>query len=115
MTPLNIVSCATFAAGLGAILYVLAGYPLLLQRVARRQSRTIQKDDTLRTVSIVIAVRNGEKFIGKKLQSLLSANYPRELMQVTVVSTTAPIKSCAASNPMAWRSFALSAAASRQR
>lgn len=86
MTPLNIVACAVFAASSAAILYVLAGYPLLLQRVARRQVRTIQKDTALRTVSIVIAVRNGEKFIADKLRSLLSANYPRELMQITVVS-----------------------------
>jgi biofilm PGA synthesis N-glycosyltransferase PgaC len=58
----------------------------MLQRVARRQVRTIQKDNVLRTVSIVIAVRNGEKFIAEKLRSLLSANYPRHLMQITVVS-----------------------------
>jgi biofilm PGA synthesis N-glycosyltransferase PgaC len=86
MTPLTVIFCATFAASFGAILYVLAAYPLMLQRTARRQVRSVQKDNILRTVSVVIAVRNGEKFLAEKLRSLLSANYPRELMQITVVS-----------------------------
>lgn len=86
MTFWNLVSGTVFLFSGGLILYVLAGYPLLLARIARRQTRTIQKDAVLRQVSVVIAVRNGEKFLAAKLRSILASNYPRELMEITVVS-----------------------------
>jgi len=86
MSILNIFSLAVFATSTTAILYVLAGYPLLLARIARRRGREIKKDSVGRTLSIVIAVRNGEAFLKAKLQSLLASNYPRELMEITVVS-----------------------------
>lgn len=86
MDGISVASSVVFCGSTGAILYVLAGYPLLLARVAKRQIRTIRKDAAERTVSIVIAVRNGEKFLESKLQSILTSDYPRELMQITVVS-----------------------------
>ena len=51
-----------------------------------RMEKPVRKDSALRSVSIVMAVRNGEKFIERKLRSILGLNYPRELMQVIVVS-----------------------------
>jgi poly-beta-1,6-N-acetyl-D-glucosamine synthase len=69
-----------------AILYVLVGYPLLLALVARRFSKPVRRDELLRTVSVVIAAHNGEKFLPAKLRSVLELNYPRELMQIIVVS-----------------------------
>ncbi len=86
MAVASLVASAVFVASTSAILYVLAGYPLLLARIARRQVRTIQKDDTERTVSVIIAVRNGENFLAAKLNSILASNYPRDRMQITVVS-----------------------------
>ena len=86
MTALATFSTAVFAASTAAILYVLAGYPILLARLARRKVCDVKKDKILRTVSVVIAVRNGEKFLAAKLQSLLASNYPSELMEISVVS-----------------------------
>jgi len=40
----------------------------------------------LRTVSFVIAVYNGEKFLERKLKAIFEQNYPRELIDVLVVS-----------------------------
>ena len=68
------------------IFYVLIGYPLLLKRIADRHENPIHKDDHFRTVSIVVCVRNGEKFIAQRLRSILALNYPRELMEILVVS-----------------------------
>ena len=39
------------------IFYALFGYPLLLDWVARRSENPVDKDDKLRSVSFVIAVR----------------------------------------------------------
>ena len=86
MTLWNLISGAVLLLSGSLIIYVLAGYPLLLARIARRQTRTIQKDAALRRVSVVVAVRNGEKFLAAKLRSILACNYPRELMEITVVS-----------------------------
>ena len=66
--------------------YALFGYPLLLDWLARRANNPVHKNDKLRTVSFVIAVYNGEKFLERKLKSILSLNYPRELMDILVVS-----------------------------
>lgn len=68
------------------IAYVLFGYPLLLAWLARRASKPLQKRLEPRTVSILLPVRNGERWIGDKLNSILELNYPRELMEIIVVS-----------------------------
>lgn len=75
-----------FAACALAIAYVLAGYPLLLGLLARYRARPVQKRLEPRTVSIIIAVHNGEMFLRNKLRSVLALRYPRELMQILVVS-----------------------------
>lgn len=77
---------AVFLISVAAVLYTLGGYPLLLAQIARRRRNPVRKDDVLRTVSFVIAARNGEKFIAAKLRSILALNYPRELIQIIVVS-----------------------------
>lgn len=76
----------SFCALLAVVLYALAIYPILLGLVARRHDHPIQKDSQLRTVSFIVPVHNGEKFLGTKLRSILALNYPRELMQILVVS-----------------------------
>lgn len=82
----HILSIATFVLSIGMILYVLAVYPLLLAKLAGRNGQEIQKDKVLRTVSIVIAVRNGAAFLAAKLESVLASHYPAELIQLIVVS-----------------------------
>ena len=80
------ISLLIFFGLFAVILYVLAGYPMLLRSMARRHSRPVHRDDVLRSVSIVVPVYNGEKFLKKKLQSLLELDYPRHLMEILVIS-----------------------------
>ena len=77
---------AIFLSALGLIVYTLFVYPLLLGLIARRNYKPILKDAGLRSVSFVIAVRNGEKFLAQKLHSVLALNYPRDLIEILVVS-----------------------------
>ena len=83
---MQILSITVFAFACAVIFYVLFGYPLLLGWLAKRANNPVHKDDKLRSVSFVIAVYNGEKFLERKLKSIFSLNYPRELMEVLVVS-----------------------------
>jgi cellulose synthase/poly-beta-1,6-N-acetylglucosamine synthase-like glycosyltransferase len=68
------------------VVYVLAGYPLLLAWLARRNAKPVLRDAKLRPVSIVIAVRDGERWMEHKLRSVQELDYPKELMEVIVVS-----------------------------
>ncbi len=72
------------AAALG--FYIVLGYPLLLGLVARLWPKPVLKSRQRKTVSVVIAAYNGERFIGAKLDSVLALDYPRELMEIVVIS-----------------------------
>jgi biofilm PGA synthesis N-glycosyltransferase PgaC len=68
------------------IIYVLVGYPLLLHLLARRFERPIRKHRLSKTVTVLLPVHNGERWIRKKLESILALEYPRELMEILVLS-----------------------------
>ena len=68
------------------VVYVLAGYPLLVMLWARVRPRPIVKRPTERSVSVLLPVHNGEPWIGAKLASLAALDYPRHLLQIIVVS-----------------------------
>lgn len=86
VTPFELLSTLVFAASSLLLLYLIAGYPVFLAWQARRTQRPVRKDAVLRPVSVVIAVHNGAQFAAEKLNSILALDYPRELMQILVVS-----------------------------
>jgi len=74
------------ALATAVIVYALAGYPFLLTRCWRRPL-PVRKDFNFHpTVSVIMAVHNGEAFLGKKLESLVALNYPAGLLEILVVS-----------------------------
>jgi cellulose synthase/poly-beta-1,6-N-acetylglucosamine synthase-like glycosyltransferase len=75
-----------FALSCIFLLYVIAGYPLLLLILAKIFRKPVRKADNLPSVSIVIPVRDGAAYIHRKLDSILALDYPRELLEVLVVS-----------------------------
>jgi biofilm PGA synthesis N-glycosyltransferase PgaC len=75
-----------FLASTAFVAYVLAGYPILLAAFARIKAKPIQKRFEPRAVTIIVPVRNGARFIGAKLASLLASDYPTQLLDVLVVS-----------------------------
>jgi cellulose synthase/poly-beta-1,6-N-acetylglucosamine synthase-like glycosyltransferase len=80
----------SFAAAvfLGSVVfagYAIAGYPLLLGWLSRR-GRPVTRVFEPRTVTVIVAVRNGEYFLRAKLESILGLDYPRELLEIVVVS-----------------------------
>jgi len=68
------------------VVYILVGYPLLL-KAWRSFGPPVRKDSTFTTtVTAVLAVYNGGAFIGRKLDHLLSLDYPAGLLDIVVVS-----------------------------
>jgi poly-beta-1,6-N-acetyl-D-glucosamine synthase len=80
------VPIVLFALGAAFVIYVLFGYPLLLAIRSRRGHRPVRKELEWRTVSVVLPVRNGERWIRQKLQSILALNYPHDLIEILVIS-----------------------------
>jgi cellulose synthase/poly-beta-1,6-N-acetylglucosamine synthase-like glycosyltransferase len=72
----------------GALLFhTVAGYPMLLALRRGGGRPPVAKDPAFETtVSVVMAVHNGESMIRRKLEVLLGLDYPRELMNIIVIS-----------------------------
>jgi len=83
MMPFGVVAFVMLSA---TAFYIIAGYPLLLAWRARQRERPVAKRLVLQPVSILIAVRDGEKFLAAKLDSILQSDYPRELLEIIVAS-----------------------------
>jgi biofilm PGA synthesis N-glycosyltransferase PgaC len=75
-----------FCLSAAILLYVVVAYPLLLLIFSRFAARPIRKELSYRSVSIILPVRNGERWIEAKLRSILELDYPRSLLQILVVS-----------------------------
>jgi cellulose synthase/poly-beta-1,6-N-acetylglucosamine synthase-like glycosyltransferase len=75
-----------FLASVALMLYVMFGYPLVLALLSRLAPKPIVKGDVLKSVTVVVAVHNGAKFLRDKLNTIVALDYPRELLQIMVVS-----------------------------
>lgn len=75
-----------FLISAGFVAYTLAGYPMLLAAAARFRRRPVEKRFEPRTVTILLPVRNGERWLRAKLESLVALRYPAELVQIVAIS-----------------------------
>jgi len=77
---------ALFCAGLALPLYTLFVYPALLGLLSLWRTRPVDSKPQRKTVSVIIPVRNGERFLAAKLRSVLDLEYPKDLLETLVVS-----------------------------
>lgn len=82
MTPAAIV----FLISSSLAGYVLIGYPVLLALLARYFGKPPVKRELAESVSVIIAVRNGERWLSAKLDSVFGLHYPADKLEVIVVS-----------------------------
>lgn len=73
-------------AGLGLVVYVYAGYPTLLWLLAKLREKRIHRAAITPAVSMIIAVHNEESVLSQKLENALALDYPREQLEILVVS-----------------------------
>lgn len=76
----------TFWTLAALVVYVYVGYPLLLFVVGRVFSRPVLRKDIEPRVTLVISAFNEEEVIAEKIRNSLKLDYPRESLQVLVVS-----------------------------
>ncbi|MGA2772472.1 MAG: glycosyltransferase family 2 protein [Bryobacteraceae bacterium] len=81
------LAAVLLAVASAIVFYIIAGYPILLAFFTRRAAPPVRKDKNFRaTVSVLMAVHNGEEFIRGKLECLLGLDYPAHLVEILVVS-----------------------------
>jgi len=79
-------AAAVFLAAAAALAYVLVLYPVLLGILRRTSSRPVLRGPELPSVSVVVPVHNGEAFLEGKVRSLLALDYPKDRLEILVVS-----------------------------
>ena len=80
------IALVLFLLSVFVVVYVLAGYPLLLALTPTRKRVRAGTPKIWPRVSIILPVRNGERWIRSKLESLLALEYPHELLDIIVIS-----------------------------
>ena len=76
-----------------AALYVIVGFPVLLAMQARWRNKAVAAAPFHATVSILLPVHNGERWLEQKLENLLVLDYPRELIEIFVISNASTDRS----------------------
>ncbi len=64
------------------IIYVYAGYPILVALLARLRSKVVEYPAFTPKVSILIAAYNEQEVIAAKLENTLALDYPPESLQI---------------------------------
>ncbi|HWP99051.1 MAG TPA: glycosyltransferase family 2 protein [Vicinamibacterales bacterium] len=75
-----------FWLSLAVIAYIYAGYPLLVWLLGRLRRMTVRKTDFEPFVSILIAAHDEEAAIAQTIQNKLDLDYPRDRLEIIVVS-----------------------------
>lgn len=70
----------------GLVGYVYFGYPLALWGLARLRPRKVFSANITPTVTLLISAFNEEHTIGPKLENTLSLDYPKDKLQIIVIS-----------------------------
>jgi cellulose synthase/poly-beta-1,6-N-acetylglucosamine synthase-like glycosyltransferase len=78
---------AVFWFSVGVIFYVYAGYPALLYFFTRKRGHTKQVGGlSLPRVTLLVSAYNEKTVIAHKLKNALALDYPRELLEIIVIS-----------------------------
>lgn len=68
------------------IAYILVGWPVLVAIWSKLFPHPIRKEFQPRTVTVLMAVNNGEKYLATKFNSFFQLDYPAELLDFVVIS-----------------------------
>lgn len=75
-----------FWLSVGSIFYAYVGYPLVLMAFSPFLRKPVQKGEGTPRVTLIVSAYNEEATIARKLENSLTLDYPRELVEVMVVS-----------------------------
>ena len=88
MSTLLVIAIATVG-------YTYLGYPLLIALLTRfRRPRPLPRGGSTPTVSVLVPVYNGARYLPEKLRSLLEMDYPEDRLEIIVYSDGSDDESC---------------------
>lgn len=79
------MSCV-FWTSILVLLYIYAGYPLVVSVLSLLRRRPVNKKPHEPAVTILISAYNEEKHIGQTIENKLSLDYPKDRLEIIVVS-----------------------------
>jgi cellulose synthase/poly-beta-1,6-N-acetylglucosamine synthase-like glycosyltransferase len=89
---------AAFWVSLLAIAYAYVGYPAVLWLLSRFRPPAAWvgtgPDASLPSVTLIVSAFNEEQVIGQKIENALSLNYPRDSLEIVVVSDGSSDRTC---------------------
>jgi cellulose synthase/poly-beta-1,6-N-acetylglucosamine synthase-like glycosyltransferase len=75
-----------FWASLAGIVWTHVGYPLAAALLARLRTRAVRKADVTPCVTVIIPAHDEQCVIAARVDNLLALDYPREKLEILVVS-----------------------------
>ena len=77
---------ALFWVSVGLVVYVYAGYPILITLAALMRRPRPWPEGPLPKVTLIVAAYNEQAVLAAKLSAILRLDYPRELLQIIVAA-----------------------------
>ena len=68
------------------LFYIYIGYPVLVWALSKAFSRPVQKEQVSPSVTFVVVAYNEEEYIGRKIDNILSLDYPKDKLEIIVGS-----------------------------
>ena len=75
-----------FWSSLGALAWTQVGYAFAAALLARLRGRPVRKRDEEPTVTLIVAAHDEESVIGRRIENLLTLDYPPEKLTIIVAS-----------------------------
>ena len=110
---MSLIGAVLAWTGVVLLAYVYIGYPVLVWGLARLRGRGVRKAEALPHVTLVISAFNEAAVIGQKLENALALDYPRERLDILVVSDASTVSSAGSRTVASGCSACRSAAARR--
>jgi cellulose synthase/poly-beta-1,6-N-acetylglucosamine synthase-like glycosyltransferase len=75
-----------FWASLGGLVWTHVAYPAIVALLARVAERRVRAADAEPSVAVIVAAYNEEAVVARRIENLLSLDYPRERLEIVVSS-----------------------------
>jgi cellulose synthase/poly-beta-1,6-N-acetylglucosamine synthase-like glycosyltransferase len=83
---MTFIAMLTYWISVAALVYVYVGFSMLIVVLGFVLRRKVKKSPIEPTVSVIVAAYNEERGIGDRIENLLSLDYPRQKLEIIIVS-----------------------------